>query len=150
MFRVLRCIKCGHVLVGENDFVERIMDQYMRNIKIAEKSRKYRNTMLAENAMLRSYFKQILHWQNEEHQRRDLNRMKISVINKYIRDHHLISDEEMVKLYQGAEEMQKRQLEQASAELKRLYGEYESVCVNKTKSDPTANAAIDELSKGGK
>lgn len=149
MFRILRCLKCGHVIAGEDSFVENIMDQYFGNLKIAEhSSNRKRHLLLAENGMLRSYFKQILHWQNESIQRRDLNRAKIKILNDYIRKHNLIPDDILFGLYDQAEEHQKKMQEQASKELQRLYGEFESICSNRSKADSTANMVIRKITKG--
>lgn len=151
MFRVMRCLKCGHVMAGQDDFVERIMERINQNAKLIERLHGGKQRILIqENALLRTYFKQILHWQNEEYQRRDLNRAKIGAITRYIHEHNLLTNEELEAIYDSAEEHQMKLLEQSSYELKRLYGEFENICNNHTNADPTANAAINKLSKGEK
>lgn len=151
MFRVIKCIKCGHVMAGEDVFIQKFMERYNQNTKKIKRAYgPYLRELVQENAMLRSYMRQILHWQNEQIVHSDLDSYKLQSLIKFIKDKKLITDDEMQKILDRAKELQNIRLQKDGEKLKELYGEFESILSNKSNSDPTANSAIGSVMKGVK
>ncbi|MCQ2581893.1 MAG: hypothetical protein MJ170_02825 [Alphaproteobacteria bacterium] len=151
MFRVIRCIKCGHVMAGEDTFVQNLMERYNLNTKKIKNARgSYLQALIQENSMLRSYLRQILHWQHEMNYHQDIAQYKLRALLEYVKAKKIMQEDDITKILNRAEELQKQRLMQDAEKLKELYGDFESFCANRTKSDPTASAAIGSAMKGGK
>ena len=86
MFRVIRCIKCGHVMAGEDTFVQNLMERYNLNTKKIKNARgSYLQALIQENSMLRSYLRQILHWQHEMNYHQDIAQYKLRALLEYVK-----------------------------------------------------------------
>lgn len=152
MFKAMRCQKCGHVMAGEDDFIQRYMEKYNQNVNEIKHTRdvQYKRALVSENAMLRDYLKQILHWQNEVNVRQNLHIFQLKVLKDYIKENQLMPEQKMYEILDSARDQQNKALEKYSAHLQELYGEFENICTNHSKPDPTANAAIGSVMKKGK
>lgn len=143
MFKVLRCPKCDHVITGQDEFVENVMQRYDDNLRKLTYARGAKNQqLLQENAMLKSYLKQVIHYRSEI----DRATCKATYFNRiliqYMSDNGLITKEKMDELGELATERMNKSLEKHSKELERIYGDYNSIFNNAIKSDPTLAAVM--------
>lgn len=143
MFKVLRCPKCDHVITGQDEFVENIMERYNHNLqKLRFVPGMRGQRLLQENSMLKSYLKQVLHFRSEIEMCQIENRYLNKELIAYLLNNGLMTAEKVNELHEIAREKMNKSLEARSKELEKVYGDFNSIFSNVIKSDPTLAAAM--------
>ena len=143
MFKVLRCPKCDHVITGQDEFVENIMERYNHNLRKLKYVKGTKNQLLLqENSLLKSYLKAVLHHRSEVEMCQIENRYFNTTLIAYILDNGLMTAEKVNELHEIAREKMNKSLEARSKELEKVYGDFNSIFSNAIKADPTLAAVM--------
>lgn len=144
--RLIHCKKCGSAIVTEDSLVERMQDYIAELNQKARKCKKYSDkcSYIQEASSVTKMMKGILHNTAQMQERKVTCNCELSEIVHYIRENHLVSDEKLDELRSVARGKAKLKNEQEQKEIERIYGNFQNLRTpfNKTKSDPTANAAL--------
>lgn len=145
--RLLRCRKCGTVITTQDTMVETMFEEVKRLNGLAEKAaakgaNKLSSTYQQQSAQVFKMMKQIVHLtaQSDEHLRRIENE-KHTLVN-YLFDNNLITQEKLCELETEARKKAADKNAKDQKEIERIYGQFNSVCQNRTKANPTESKAI--------
>ena len=145
--KLIRCAKCGTVITTQDTMVQSMMAEVTRLNQLAEKDKKFHGGKMAclymqQSAQVYKLMKQIIHLtaQMDEHAR--LIMQEKSVLAHYVRDNGLVSDETLRELELKARERAAEANKKDQAKINELFGEFQSICQNRTKRDPTAEKAL--------
>lgn len=142
MFSVLKCPKCGHVITGAHDFIREITERIQIN---SDKFRKNKDPMLLqENALLRSYMKQVLHNQTEIERYKIRSAAMLHEVIKYGKDQGFLTVDALRQLQEKADIETASRMAAASKKIEQIYGDYGNYCSNAIKPDPTAQSVVKE------
>ena len=142
MFNVLRCPQCGHVITGQDDFINNIKSLIDKNI--AKYNKKPNPMLLQENSVLKSYMKQVLHNQQCLETTKIESRQMMMALMAYGREKGFINDEALEIIRKNAREKRDKDISEASKKLEAVYGDFNNIYFNANKPDPTADKAISE------
>lgn len=135
--RLIKCRKCGATIATDETFIQRMLDDINILSEKARKDKRNGNSYLQQAAAIRKIMQQYLHRtasMDEEH-RRLLHEYKILV--HYVLDNGIVSQEKLQELNDIARKaFEQRQREDQEA-IKRLYGGFDNITINRTKADPT-------------
>ena len=135
--RLIKCRKCGATIATDETFIQRMLDDVNILSDKARKDRKNCNSYLQQAAAIKKIMQQYLHRtaQIDEESRR--LRCEHKALVHYVLDNGLISQDKLQELDDLARsEFDKKQLEDQKV-IERLYGDFENITINRTKSDPT-------------
>lgn len=144
--KLIRCRKCGTVITTQETMIDNMMDELNRLNRLAEKAAKHNRSMMQvyqqEAIQVRKLIGQIIHLtsQMDEHARRVLQEK--SVIIHYALENNLLTMDKIHELELIARERAAKADERDQREIKKIYGDFESMLTNRTKKDPTAKEAI--------
>jgi hypothetical protein len=148
--KLIRCAKCGTVITTQDTMVQSMMAEVTRLNQLAENDRKFNrgkmvNLYQQQSAQVHKLMKQILHMtaQMDEHARLLIHEK--SVLTHYVRDNGLVSDETLRELELKARDRAAEANKKDQAKINELYGEFQSICQNRTKRDPTADKALKKV-----
>ena len=143
MFNVLRCQKCGHVITGQDDFMNTIAERVNRNIlKMRNADDFERQVLIQENAMYSHYLKNVLDVQYRLKKLELKDTAFLEEILAYCRTYKILDKATLDYLREAAHKKQRMQAKNVSKELERIYGDYWNCCNNRTMPDPTARKAL--------
>ena len=140
--RLIKCRKCGATIATDETFVQRMLDDVNILSDKARKDRKNSSSYLQQAAAIKKIMQQYLHRtaQIDEESRR--LRLEHKALVHYVLDNGLISQAKLQELDDIARnEFDKKQLEDQKV-IERLYGDFENITINRTKSDPTERKAF--------
>lgn len=144
--RLMRCRKCGTIMATENTILENMMDKIDELTEKAYKCKRQsdKQIYLEQIKVINKMMTSIRHTYAQIDERKMLLSSENAEIVRYIRSNHLITDEKLDELREIAKQKAKEKNEKDQKEIERVYGTYKSTYdpFNRTKSDPTANAAI--------
>ena len=142
--KLLRCRKCGTVITTQDAMVENMLAEINKINDLAIKASKNKEKQVAalymqQSAQLSKLMKQIIHIASQlDESYRRLNQEK-GVLVHYLFSNNLITEDKLHELEKKARERAAEADKKDQAEIERLYGDFCSICTNRTKSDPTAN-----------
>lgn len=148
--KLIRCAKCGTVITTQDTMVQSMMAEVTRLNQLAEKDRKFNGGKMAnlyqqQSAQVHKLMKQILHLTAEaDEQKRQLQREK-SVLAHYLLDNGLLPESELHELLEKARVDAAERSKKDQAKINELFGEFQSICQNRTKRDPTADKALKKV-----
>lgn len=145
--KLLRCRKCGTFITTQDNLIEQMMEEVKRLNSLAEKDAKFNKGRLKsvyqqQSSQIFKLMRQIIHLTSQMDEESRLLQNKISVLVYYLRTNKLITDEKLHELEEKARKKVEEKNASDEAEIRMLYGEFNSICQNRTKADPTANAAL--------
>lgn len=135
--RLIKCRKCGATIATDETFIQRMLDDVNILSDKARKDRKNSSSYLQQAAAIRKIMQQYLHRtaQIDEESRR--LRLEHKALVHYVLDNGLISQAKLQEIDDLArKEFAEKQLEDQKV-IERLYGDFENIAINRTKSDPT-------------
>lgn len=145
--KLLRCRKCGAMITTQDTMVECMMAEVERLNRLAENDAKYnkgrlKSTYQQQSCQVHAMIKQIVHLtsQMDEYARR-LGQEK-GVLVHYLLSNGLITKEKLHELDEKARERAVKANERDERQIAAIYGEFQSMCNNRTKADPTAQKAM--------
>lgn len=149
MMNLIRCRKCGTVITTQETMIDNMMDELNRLNRLAEKAAKHNQSMMnvyqQEAIQVRKLIGQIIHLtsQMDKNARRVLQEK--SVIVHYALENNLLTIEKIHELELIARDRAAKADERDRREIKKIYGDFESMLTNRSKKDPTAKKAIKEV-----
>lgn len=140
--RLVKCRKCGATITTDDTIAERMMDRIDELNALARKDPKNRTTYQQQASAVKKLMTQILHRTAalDEQNRRLIYEHKQLV--HYVLDNGLVSKEKLIELDEIARVQATIADRNDEAEIRRLYGEFENITINRTKVDPTADQAF--------
>ena len=144
--KLIKCKKCGTVISSSDTFLEQMMlamDEYTKKAIKAKSTDKILYIQLA--SQVKSMIKQVQHLTSQIEIRKITVQCEMSEIIHYLRNNKLITDSKLDKLRQIARNKAEIKNKQDEADINKVYGNFENVFTNKTKSDKTASEAIRNL-----
>lgn len=145
--KLLRCRKCGAMITTQDTMVECMMAEVERLNRLAENDAKYnkgwlKSTYEQQSSQVYKMMKQIIHLTSQmDESARRLNCEK-GVLAHYLLSNGLITEEKLHELELKARERAAKAKERDERQIAAIYGEFQSVCNNRTKADPTAQKAM--------
>lgn len=145
--KLIRCAKCGTVITTQETMVQSMMAEVTRLNQLAEKDKKFNGGKMAclymqQSAQVHKLLKQILHMTAQTDERVRLVNQELSVLRHYVRQNALVSDETLRELELKARDRAAEANKKDQAKINELFGEFQSICQNRTKRDPTAEKAL--------
>lgn len=136
--RLIKCRKCGATIATDETFIQRMLDDINILSEKARRDKRNSNSYLQQAAAIKKIMTQYLHRtaQMDEHRMRLLYEHKVLV--HYVLDNGLISQEKLNELDEIARKRFAEKIKFNQQEVERLYGGFENITINRTKSDPTA------------
>ncbi len=148
MFNVLRCPKCDHYIIGQDEFVKTITERMNRNIvKLRKADKIERQAILQENSMYATYLKYVLDIQYRLKKAELKDTAFLKELLAYCREYELLNKETLDELRRAAYRKQQRQAKNIAKELERVYGDKGNCFCNKSMPDPTAKKAMKNVMK---
>ncbi len=149
MFKMLRCPKCNHYIIGQDDFFKDVTERINRNIVKIKDAKPFERKMIhEENNMYYYFMKQALRFQYDLNKAELRDTALLEEVLAFCRTYKLLSREELNALKETAYRKQRRQASDVSLELERMYGNYWSYCDNRSMPDPTAQKAMKHVMEG--
>ena len=142
--KLIRCQKCGTVVISEETFLQNIMDAMEDTCRKARraKSRSERDALLQEAAEYRSMYKAFMHHLTErDRAAHNMDAYKVSELYSALVRTGRMSAAEFKVIGAAGEEKAKVRRVAEDKELNAIYGCYETVC-NRTMPSPTEKAAM--------
>lgn len=142
--KLIRCQKCGTVVISEETFLQNIMDAMEDTCRKAQraKSRSERDALLQEAAEYRSMYKAFMHHLTErDRAAHNMDAYKVSELYSALVRTGRMSAAEFKVICAAGEEKAKVRRDAEDKELNAIYGCYETVC-NRTMPSPTEKAAM--------
>ena len=145
--KLIRCAKCGTVITTQDTMVQSMMAEVTRLNQLAEKDKKFNGGKMAclymqQSAQVYKLMKQIIHLTAQMNEHARLIMQEKSVLSHYVRDNGLVSDETLRELELKARDRAAEANKKDQAKINELFGEFQSICQNRTKRDPTAEKAL--------
>ena len=142
--KLIRCQKCGTVVISEETFLQNIMDameEACRNARRA-KFRAEQNALLQEAAEYRSMYKSFVHHLTErDRAANNSDAFKVKELYGALVRTGRMSAEEFQAVCKKGEERANARRAAEDKELNAIYGRFETAC-NRTKPSPTERAAM--------
>lgn len=140
--RLIKCRKCGATICTDETFQERMLDAINELSEKARKDKKNANSYLQQASAVKKLMTQYLHRtaQMDDQGTRLLYEHKVLV--HFVLDSGLITEEKLRELDEIARQQYDARMEQNRQEVQHIYGAFENMSINRTKSDPTATKAL--------
>lgn len=129
--KLIRCQKCGTVVISEETFLQNIMDAMEDTCRKARraKSRSERDALLQEAAEYRSMYKAFMHHLTErDRTAHNVDAYKVSELYSALVRTGRMSAAEFQAICAAGEEKAKIRRDAEDKELNAIYGCYETVC----------------------
>lgn len=145
--QLIRCHKCGTVVISEESFLQNIldaMDEACRHARRAKSSAE-RNAYLQEASEYKAMYKSFMHHLTER-DRASSNESSFIVaeIHKYLRNGGTVTESNFQSPCDKGKARAAAIKYQENRELERIYGSFNTVC-NRTMPSPTERAAMKHL-----
>lgn len=145
--KLIRCAKCGTAITTQDTMVQSMMAEVTRLNELAEKDRKFNggkmlNLYQQQSAQVYKLLKQIIHMTAQMDKYARISSQEKSVLSHYVRVNGLVSDETLRELELKARSRAAEADKKDQARINELFGEFQSICQNRTKRDITAGKAI--------
>lgn len=143
--QLIRCRKCGAVIVSDETFLQTILDTIEETNRRAQRCHPSKRSLyLREAAGYQSMFKAFMHNLTQKQAAEYKHCYILSVMRKYLLDNNILSEEQIKALYDEGERKAELAKQRAEKEIRRVYGEYETAR-NRTMPSPTERAAMKHL-----
>lgn len=145
--KLIRCAKCGTIITTQETMVQSMMAEVTRLNTLAEKDRKFNGGKMLtlyqqQSAQVYKLLKQILHMTAQMDKYARICSQEKSVLTHYVRVNGLVSDETLRELELKARTRAAEADKKDQTRINELFGEFQSICQNRTKRDMTADKAI--------
>lgn len=142
--KLIRCQKCGTVVISEESFLQNIldaMDEACRKARWA-KSRSAHDALLHEAAEYRAMYRSFMHHLTER-DRAKYNESSyiVSEIHKHLREGGVVTLDNFQSLCDRGKARAAAIRQQEDKELNMIYGQYQTIC-NRTMPSPVERAAM--------
>ena len=142
--KLIRCQKCGTVVISEETFLQNIMDAMEDTCRKAQRAKYHseKDSLLQEAAEYRSMYKAFMHHLTErDRAAHNMDAYKVSELYNALVRTGRMSTAEFQVICAAGEEKAKIRRDAEDKELNAIYGYYETVC-NRTMPSPTEKAAM--------
>lgn len=145
--KLIRCHKCGTVVISEESFLQNIldaMDEACRRARRA-KSRSERTALLQEASEYKAMYRSFMHHLTErDRAAHNESSFIVSEIHKHLRSGGTVTADNFQSLCDKGKARAAAIKQQEDKELTRIYGAFDSIC-NRTMPSPTERAAMKHL-----
>lgn len=145
--KLLRCRKCGATITTNDEVMRNYMEEIDRLTRLAIKDRKNSPAYLSQAANLRKVMTQIMHLTAQIDESSRIKANELAFLNNYVREHHLVPDEKLWELRDAAREQARKRIAEDEKKIEELYGNFNSILCNRSRRDPTENAALRKMKK---
>ena len=141
--KLIRCKKCGTVVSSSDTYLEQMILAMNECNRKALTGPKYdRNSYVQQAIQIRKMITHVQHLTYTMEERKATVLSELSEIVHYLRVNNLITDEKLNELRDIARHRAALKNKQEEEAIDKLYGNFENLFVNRTRSDTTANKAI--------
>lgn len=149
--KLIRCQKCGSVVISEEAFLQNIVDAMEETCRKARKAKcSERSALLQEASEYKAIYKAFMHHLTERDRAKDnVSGFMVSELHKFVSGGGTITADNFQSLCDKGKERAALAREQKDRELKRIYGDFETIS-NRTMPDPVAQQALKRCEHGGK
>ena len=145
--KMLYCRKCGAAVITDEDLAERILDRANEAANRAiHCPGRYKAAALHEAAGYRAMYKALMHNISKRDYAESVAPLILADMTKEIKARGLMTEDEIVAIYDRARERAKADRMATRKEEERIYGEFEAAC-NRAKPDPTAKEALANIER---
>lgn len=142
--KLIRCQKCGTVVISEETFLQNIMDAMEDTCRKARRAKYHseKDALLQEAAEYRSMYKAFMrHLTERDRAAHNVDAYKVSELYNALVRTGRMSTAEFQAICAAGEEKARIRRDAEDKELNAIYGCYETVC-NRTMPSPTEKAAM--------
>jgi len=140
--RLIKCPKCKSFVTTEDNLQQQMFAEVSRLSELARKDKKNAAAYLSEAKTIRKILSQTIHLSAQLDEERSRLANELKVIVHYLLDNHLITQEKLDELNNIARSHAAENQRKASDRMQELYGDFNNIMSNRSKSDPTADRAI--------
>lgn len=145
--RMLYCHKCGTAIIPQESLIQEVLEKGEEATRKAERGpRSMRNAYLHEAAQYRSVYKMLMHYITQLEIARTITPQQLKALKDEVLARGLMTEEEVQALYAKGRRRAEARMAEAEREERRVYGYFETIA-NRSKSDPTADAALDRIDR---
>ncbi|MCR5552710.1 MAG: hypothetical protein K6F19_06270 [Oscillospiraceae bacterium] len=140
---LIKCRKCGAVVIGRDTMIEGIVDAMNdANARARYGPKSLRNAAIQEAAEYNTLLKGVLHYESVRIHAEAVAPVVVKELCRYIREHGLMTPRELDDLCAAAKRKAARIAEEAEKAENQLYGTFDAISNDPAYRDPTAKAAI--------
>lgn len=142
--KLVRCRKCGTVVISEETLLQNLLDAIDETSRKAERcnNNAQKTIYIAEISAYKQMYKSFMHNLTRLGEQKQKDTVILWELKRYIRDNGLIPEDKLIEITESAVKKAKQEQTKYEQEIQRIYGDFNSVTVNRTKADPTANKAL--------
>lgn len=146
LLKLVRCPKCGTAIMGEQQFLQNIVDAMETENRRARNAKAYPVKRFHEHqaADYKQLFRSFTHHLTEKDRLRNESAPRYTALKTYVLSKGLMTAEELETVIKAADVKTAARLREEDKILNRLYGSFDTIS-NRTQPDPTARAAIQNI-----
>lgn len=144
--KLVKCKKCGATVMTAETLLSSMQEEYN---ELVSKSRRAKgadkNIINQQMAHINKMMVAVCHSTSEAEQRKTVANNYLRRLKTHVLENGLVSPELLDDIENEAREEAKRKAAEDEKRLAEIYGDFNSVLTNRTKSDPTAVKAINNI-----
>ena len=146
--KMLYCKKCGAAVISDETLLQSILDRLddVQERALHAKSGSEKQILLHEAAEYKTMYKSMMHNITQREYAEAVVPYILREMLITVKGRKLLTDAEVEKIYADGKAAAKKVQEHTRKIEKEIYGDFEAAC-NRSKRDPTANAAIAEADR---
>ena len=140
--KMLYCRRCGTAIISDETLLQSIIDQMNAvNEKIPRAKGIEKTELIHEVSQYKTMYKALVHNITSKEYAEAVTPYILHEMLDIVRSKHLLTEAEINQIYDSGKRKAQKTAEQLRKKEKLIYGTFEALS-NRTKPDPTANAAI--------
>lgn len=141
--KLIKCKKCGATVMTAETLLSAMQDEYNELVAEAKRAKPAnKNIYLQQMSHLTKMMTAVCHNSSEAEIRKSGIGNFARLLKSYVFENGLVSQELIDEMHVRANAEAKRKAEEDEKKLAALYGDFDSMLVNRTKRDNTARTAI--------